>query len=92
MDPFSHPARMRAGVRKWPESKPNNPSQLTALFRSEVSMSVSTEPLREALTLIQDADTSLLGQRRPSQDLIAEIQAKHREAAILITRYLAEAV
>ena len=55
-------------------------------------MSVATEPLREALALIQDADTSLLGQRRPSQDLIAEIQAKHREAAILITRYLAESV
>ena len=45
--------------------------------------------LIEARRLIHDADAALLGQRgRPDPGLISEIMGKHRDAAMLITRYL----
>lgn len=47
------------------------------------------ELLVEALRLIHDADAALLGQRgRLEPGLVSEIMGKHRDAAVLITRYL----
>lgn len=44
--------------------------------------------LIEARGLIQDADAAFLGRRFLSQDLMAEVSAKHRDAAVLLTRVL----
>ncbi len=53
------------------------------------SNSPTFELLIEARRLIHDADAALLGQRaRPDPGLVSEIMGKHRDAALLITRFL----
>ena len=48
------------------------------------------QALLEARKHIHDADACLLGRSSISQDMRSEIMAHHREASVLITRFLAE--